>query len=401
MQRHALLMFTSCGWFFDEVSRPEGTQILRYAARAIELAGDVAGVQLEKAFVKRLALIPSNVDLFRNGAEVYRQLVKSAQISLEQVAAHYAISSLFTPYAPEQRIYCYTAQQSDYQLRRMGALTLAIAQLQLTSDITRESVNFTVAVLHLGGWDFHCCIQPFTGRRAYSQIRDALFDALRQASAAQTILAMHRCFGDQSFSLQDLFAEERHRIMQLLSQETLTRLDQLYTQVYRDNYGVLMAFHRDDVEAPKELQVAAEIALGHRALIAVQAIDRETSDFPFTKPQLCQSYLAELQAIATEADQLRCSLQLPELRQTLERIVLRSLHHCLSDFAIVRWLEQLLETSSQLHQPLALDRAQEVYLQALPDRVLPAIESGQIEARSLLRLGDRLAIDVRDWLTES
>ena len=50
MQRHALLMYTSCGWFFEEISRPEGVQILRYAARAIELAGDVAGVQLEKGF---------------------------------------------------------------------------------------------------------------------------------------------------------------------------------------------------------------------------------------------------------------------------------------------------------------------------------------------------------------
>ncbi|HEY9648865.1 MAG TPA: DUF3536 domain-containing protein, partial [Chroococcidiopsis sp.] len=74
MQRHALLMYTSCGWFFEEVSRPEGTQILRYAARAVELAGDVAGVQLEKEFVKRLGSIPSNIDTFAHGGEVYRQL---------------------------------------------------------------------------------------------------------------------------------------------------------------------------------------------------------------------------------------------------------------------------------------------------------------------------------------
>ncbi len=44
-------------------------------------------------------------------------------------------------------------------------------------------------------------------------------------------------FGEQAFSLQNLFAEERHRIMRLLIQETLTRLDQLYTQTYRENYG--------------------------------------------------------------------------------------------------------------------------------------------------------------------
>ena len=89
MQRHALLMFTSCGWFFEEISRPEGVQILRYAARAVELAGEVTGIQLEKDFVDRLDLAPSNVECFKTGAEVYRQLVTTAQVSLKQVAAHY------------------------------------------------------------------------------------------------------------------------------------------------------------------------------------------------------------------------------------------------------------------------------------------------------------------------
>ncbi|EAW33772.1 Glycoside hydrolase, family 57 protein [Lyngbya sp. PCC 8106] len=85
-------------------------------------------------------------------------------------------------------------------------------------------MDFVFAVLHLGGWDFHCCIQPFAGHRAYNQ---QLFDTLQQASAAQVILAMVKGFEEQSFSLQDLFAEERQRIMGLLSQETLARLDQL------------------------------------------------------------------------------------------------------------------------------------------------------------------------------
>jgi alpha-amylase/alpha-mannosidase (GH57 family) len=102
MQRHALLMYTSCGWFFEEISRPEGVQILRYAARALELAGEVAGVQLEKSFLRRLNNAPSNVDCFKHGGEVYRQLVVSAQISFKQVGAYYAISSLVD--RQEQRV---------------------------------------------------------------------------------------------------------------------------------------------------------------------------------------------------------------------------------------------------------------------------------------------------------
>ncbi|HEY9643929.1 MAG TPA: DUF3536 domain-containing protein [Coleofasciculaceae cyanobacterium] len=435
MQRHSLLMYTSCGWFFEEISRPEGTQILRYASRAIELAGDVAGVQLEKGFIKRLAAAPSNVsDLFQNGAEVYRQLVIPSQVSLEQVAAHYAITSLFDTYSREQRVYCYTVHQTDYQMQRLGSLTLAVGQIQLTSEMTRETSQMVFAVLHLGGWDFHCCIQPFTGRRSYSQAKESLFNALRQASAAQTILAMSRIFAGQSFSLQDLFAEERHRIMQLLSQETLTRLDQLYTQVYRDNYGVLMAFHRDQLEVPQELQVAAEIAISHRAIASLQALERETSDFPFNNPQLCQSHLLELEAIAHEADHLHCQLKMPQIKQTLERLIGRSLWSLLQTFEAetiesdIRWVERLIELGDQLHLCLSLDRVQELYISHLYRQVMPQFQSLSenstsrvagsqngsrngsqatqpvvqpqltiAQVRQFLELGNKLAIDVSYW----
>lgn len=417
MQRHLLLMYTSCGWFFDEVSRPEGVQLLRYASRALELAGDVTGIQLEQGFIKRLSDMPSNVDCFQNGADVYRQLVKPSQINLEQVAAHYAISSLFTSFSREQRVYCYGAHQIDYQQQRIGALTLAVGQLQLVSEITREKADLVFAVLHLGGWDFHCCIQSFTGRRSYSQLKESLFGALQHASAAHTILAMNRHFGDQSYSLQNLFAEERHRIMRLLSRETLTRLDQLYTQVYRDNYGVLMAFHRDELEVPQELQVAAEIAISHRAILALRSLERETSDFPAHNLQLCFSHLAELEAIATEANHLRCQLKMPQAKDTLERLVLRSLWHLLQNFDAataevdIQWLIRLIDLGQHLHLNLALDRAQELYHKSLHQQILPQLVAWQQQrvaafapgwdlpkVKELLRLGQKLTVDVSYWL---
>jgi len=460
MQRHALLMYTSCGWFFEELSRPEGTQILRYAARALELAGDVAGVQLEKGFLKRLALAPSNVELFKHGGEVYRQLVLSAQISIKQVAAQYAITSLFrdrkpgvrgqgsgvredtetrrvgdtgdvtasyetTRHSPlatnsSQHLYCYTVHQLDYQLQRMGTLTLAVGHLKLVSEITWESEHLVFAVLHLGGWDFHCCIQPFAGRRTYSQIKEKIFEALQQASAAHAIRTMMQMFGDQSFSLQNLLAEERHRIMQLLSQETLTRLDQLYTQVYRDNYSVLMAFHRDQLPVPQELQVAAEIALSHRCLHLVRSLCEEIE-----APQSTGEHLTELEAVAIEAKHLRCQLKIPEGKQTLEQLILRSLWQLLHNAnpatieVEIQTLERLIDAGAQLNLGLSLHRVQEIYFRFLHNQIVPqclemlknqsgdAVDSqgnctetkGDITLlRHLLKLGQKLAVDVSAWL---
>lgn len=425
MQRHALLMFTSCGWFFEEVSRPEGTQILRYAARALELAGDVAGVQLELGFLKRLAQAPSNIDIFKHGAEVYRQLVVTAQVSFKQVAAHYAITSLFANHKSETRsaafeqngatkcplpyqkqVYCYTAYELDYQLQRMGSLTLAVGNLKLVSDITWESEHLVFAVLHLGGWDFHCCIQPFEGRRTYTLLKEQVFGALQQASVAHTILVMTKLFGEEAYSLQNLFAEERHRLMRLLSQETLTRLDQLYTQAYRENYGILMAFHRDELAAPQELQVAAEIALGHRCMMTLRSLEQEISE-----PLLNGNHIVELEAIATEAKHLLCRMNIPEGKLMLEQLILRSIWQLLHDSngtfdADIQHLERLIDVGYQLNLGISLERSQELYLSCLHNQIvqqcIAVIANGEdtTRCRQLLKLGQKLAVDIGTWLSQ-
>jgi alpha-amylase/alpha-mannosidase (GH57 family) len=414
MQRHALFMFTSCGWFFEEISRPEGTQILRYAARALELAGDVAGVQLEKGFLKRLGLAPSNVEHFKHGAEIYRQLVLTAQIGFKQVASHYAITSLFNNHNntlssqnksqnlhnSQKRVYCYTANELDYQLQRMGALTMAVGHLKLVSEITWESEDLVFAVLHLGGWDFHCCIQQFTGRRDYSHLKEKLFASLQQASAAHAILVMTQIFGDEAFNLQNLFAEERHRIMRLLSQETLTRLDQLYTQTYRENYGVIMAFHRDELEVPQELQVAAEIALGYRCMMTLRSLEQDITD-----TQLSWNHILELEAIATEAKHLRCRLNIPEGKQILEQLIMRLLWQLLHDtngsFSTdIQRLEKLVDVGYQLNLGISLEKSQELYFSCLHGQIVPLCLTNlnnpaeATQCSQLLKLGQKLAVDV-------
>lgn len=417
MQRHSLLMFTSCGWFFEELSRPEGTQILRYASRALELAEDVAGVQLEKGFLKRLGLAPSNVQEFKHGAEIYRQLVLTAQIGFKQVAAHYAITSLFNHHkntvpgeetdkhlaAHHQRVYCYDAHELDYHKQSFGPLTMAVGHLQLVSDITWESENLVFAVLHLGGWDFHCCIQKFEGRRNYSQIKEKLFTELQQASIAHVILVMTQLFGDDTFNLQTLFAEERHRIMRLLSQETLARLDQLYTQAYRDNYGVIMAFHRDELEVPRELQVAAEIALGYRCLTTLRSLEQDISEL-----QLSWNHIVELEAIATEAKHLRCQLNIPNGNQIIEQLIVHLLWQLLYAAnskidADIQRLEKLIDVAHELHLGINLNHSQELYWSCLHSQILPRItsidsEAETIQCRQLLKLGKKLAVDVSPYL---
>lgn len=413
MQRHTLLMYTSCGWFFDEISRPEGTQILRYAARAIELAEAIAGIELEAEFISKLEQAPSNAEHFQSGADVYLKQVLPSQVSLEQVVAHYAISSLFNNYRAEHPFYCYTLNRQDYYQQPLGALTLAVGQVKITSSMTRESTSLAFAVLHLGGWDFHCGIQAFPSYSAYSKAKSAVISAFTSNSLAQSVLSITQYFSP-TYTLQDLFAEERQQIMQQLNQETLQRLDQLYEQVYRENYSVLMAFHRDHMAVPQALQVAAEITLSQRALGVIKNLEQGITEPNGNLLKIAAGYIAELEGIAVEAHHFRCALKLPGAQPVLERLIRQGLAQTLqtqplqaqpsqsglSDYReleiAVEGLSRLIALGQKLSIPLGLYRTQELFyrywVQAKASEL--ATQMAIPKRQLLIKLGRALAMDI-------
>lgn len=86
MERNALRMFTSCGWFFDDLAGIETLQCLRYAVRAAELAGPVRDRLLE-GLATRLADARSNDPAAGTGADLLRDRVVPALPAAVRAAA--------------------------------------------------------------------------------------------------------------------------------------------------------------------------------------------------------------------------------------------------------------------------------------------------------------------------
>src|SRR5206468_4924803 len=95
LQRNCLLMYTSCGWFFDELSGIETVQVIQYAGRALQLAQQVFGDSMESRFLELLERAKSNIPAHQDGRVIYEKFVEPAKVDLTKVAAHYAVSSLF------------------------------------------------------------------------------------------------------------------------------------------------------------------------------------------------------------------------------------------------------------------------------------------------------------------
>ena len=126
MQRHAMLMYTSCGWFFDELSGLETVQVIHYAGRVVELAKAFLGAEVEPQFLEHLRQAKSNLPEHGDGAQIYEKWVKPAAVDIEKLAGHYAISSLFENYGEKTGIYCYDVDREQYSLEAEGKLRLAI-----------------------------------------------------------------------------------------------------------------------------------------------------------------------------------------------------------------------------------------------------------------------------------
>lgn len=261
MQRHAMLMFTSCGWFFDEISGIETVQVIQYAARALQLATELGAEPLEPRFLETLEKAKSNIPEHQNGRVIYEKFVKPAIMTRETVAAHYAISSLFESYADEAKIFAYTVRQEDRQVWTKGNSRLAVGRIKVTFDVTRNSDVLTYCALYMGGHNLSCGVRYFHSLDDYNQLVSEVRQTFDAVDLVETIRALDRHFGETHYSLKNLFRDEQFKILDQILTATREDIYNSYKSL-TDRYAPLAHF-LNDVHMPslKSLAPAVEFVI--------------------------------------------------------------------------------------------------------------------------------------------
>jgi alpha-amylase/alpha-mannosidase (GH57 family) len=271
MQRHLMLMYTSCGWFFDEISGIETVQVIQYASRAIQLAQDLLNINLEEGFKGRLACAKSNLAEMKDGAHIYERFVKPAMVGLDKVVAHYAISSLIEDYDDPTQIYCYNVNKEDYQKMQAGDAKLAVGRISVASTITLEAEVAGFSVLHLGGHIFNGGVDTSLENGAYQSMKQEIIAAFEKGSFADTVRLMDRQAGVQTYSLLQLFRDEQRKILNHVIGDTLEGFEHAYRLVYENNRVLMLFLQEAGMPVPKTFLAAAEFILNVDIKRALQA----------------------------------------------------------------------------------------------------------------------------------
>jgi alpha-amylase/alpha-mannosidase (GH57 family) len=278
MQRHAMLMFTSCGWFFDELSGIETVQILQYAGRALQLMQDLFGDGIEESFLKRLKAAKSNLKEHGDGAAIYGKMVKPAMITTERVAAHYAVSSIFEDYPGKAGIFSYEVEQEDYSMASAGNMKLAIGKIGVLSEITRDLDRQSICVLHLGDHILNGGVRRFLGDEQYDSMKHEITSSFEVGDFVEIIRLMDKHFGTHNYSLFDLFRDEQRKIAGLIVENAIKNHEETFRSVF-EQHRILMGFlHEIGKPLPKMLRAAAEVTLGAevKKLFSVDSVDVES-----------------------------------------------------------------------------------------------------------------------------
>jgi alpha-amylase/alpha-mannosidase (GH57 family) len=261
VQRHAMLMYTSCGWFFDEISGIETTQIMQYACRAIQLVSQISETHLEEDFLKLLEAAPSNVPSLENGAQIYRKYVLPAKTNLQRVGMHYAVASIFEEDPESFPVFNYTTQNEIFIRKEAGEQKLVVGVTRVRSNVTRSQKKFAFAVIYMGQHNLIGNISLDMHADIFAAMQEQVVKAFDEGRLGDIIGLMQTYFGSEKYTIWQLFQDEKRKVFNLITQQSMNDLEESLRRIYNRDYPLVNALANNDTPIPNAYRTTFEYIL--------------------------------------------------------------------------------------------------------------------------------------------
>jgi alpha-amylase/alpha-mannosidase (GH57 family) len=250
VQRNALLMYTSCGWFFDEISGIETVQILQYACRAMQLLSQTSDINLEEEFLKRIELAPSNLPALGNGAEVYQKFVVPSRTNLQRVGMHYAVASIFEEDPESTPVFNYSTSNDVFIRKEAGELKLVLGVTNVKSIVTRSEKRFAFSAIYMGQHNIIGNISLDMGDDKFAAVQAEMVQAFEEARVADILGLMQNTFGGEKYTIWHLFRYEKRKVFNLITYQSMRDLENSLRRIYNRDYPLVMALANSDTPIP-------------------------------------------------------------------------------------------------------------------------------------------------------
>ena len=250
MQRNGMLMFTSCGWFFNDASGIETVQILQYANRAIQLAERENEVALEEGFLQILAEGHSNIKVHGSIRDIYERWVTPKRMTLSKVGMHYAVNVLFAENPKTLQVFNYRIQTSDLTRHRSGHQIICMGRAVIHSKVTLSVKYLSFAVLYLGNHQIIGGTMDNYDERNFKEIEARLSSKFQNGYITSAIHDIHEFFGNTHFSFFDLMRDEQKKVLDEVIKINVKDAAGSIERIAQQNYSLLNLMRRQELVVP-------------------------------------------------------------------------------------------------------------------------------------------------------
>ncbi|HCJ67232.1 MAG TPA: glycoside hydrolase [Elusimicrobia bacterium] len=312
MQRHAMLMYTSCGWFFAEISGLETVQNLKYAARAMELAHELTGKNLEEKFLPVLKETKSNLPEFGDGWGVYEKLVRPSIVTEEQTISHYAICLLFEQ--ADDMVCHYRIEKIDIFRKELAGTTLLSGHLKLTSGIVLETGEFIFLLLYLPDQKIFCFASDFKTEDGYLELKKQILNLTDEDLLKGKIEEIKNSFfpGAKTYTLKDLFTDERGKIFSIMFRDKIEKLKSIYSELWEEYFPLLEGSTDLGIAIPDDLKKEVEVTLTRKIVLISEEI----------KENLSEEKLSSLADLLGKARRYNLRINWTDFEKNIKKIIL-------------------------------------------------------------------------------
>jgi hypothetical protein len=392
MARHAQLMYTSCGWFFDDLSGIETVQCMQYAARAAELLEDIGGAPVQPELVDRLSAAASNLAEQGDGRRVWARQVRPARIDAPKVCAHVAVHTLVEPDAASSiDVHGYHVDFIERIERRSGRTRMVAGIVRVRSQLTELATSLCFAGLHLGEQHVTGGVRPPPEREEWASIAGELSDAFRTADVFTAQRAIERHFPGSELSLAALLPGSRERVLGAVLGDAIAAAEAELAAAYHQHVPLIRWLVAHDLPVPEVLRAIAEATLRRRVLGNLR--ERDAS-------------FAQLRDHVLEARDVEVSLDTPEIALAASEGLRRLIDRVAApdgtlDLAALETVARAAEVATRMRSAVDLWFAQNAtwrLLDRLPDlrrRASAGDDSSAQAAVNLERLARALRLAVR------
>lgn len=265
-QRNAMLMYTSCAWFFADISGIETVQVIKYAARLIQLLQEFTSTDLEKGFLSRLKEAQSNLGKGYHGDDIYLNWVKPFIMTPQKIVNQFGINYLILKKFPEKEICLHTIRvlQKHYMpatdLDGTEGYGVVFLHTETSDQLTGQVDQFFAYTVEVAFNDFRSYLKKIKNENEFEKLKEkilALLKTHKTVIPAELDTLCEHC----RYSLKDIYIEESQEMLQNILTQRTGIIKESFINFYHQNLDLIGSAVTLGINIPIQLKFVAEQSL--------------------------------------------------------------------------------------------------------------------------------------------